>query len=602
MPLFLHNMKAEADVFFEISWEVCNKVGGIYTVVTSKIRPMLNYYKLDSYFCIGPYFPEKAFGVFEEKVPPEDIKKVFEKLKEQGIDCHFGTWLTEGNPNTILIDFSNFAKNINNIKGELWDWFQIDSLSTSYSDFGEPNVWARAVGILLNELEQAWHQKKIVAQCHEWLAGGALLYLKHNNSKIGTVFTTHATMLGRTLASQNINLYSQLESIDPQKEAYNHGIQAKFLMEKKCAENAGAFTTVSEITGIEATHLLGKKPDIILPNGLDISKFPSFEGVSIRHKLFKNKMKDFILYYFFPYYSFDIDNTLIYFLAGRHEFHDKGIDIFIDALGELNRRLKSEQSDKTVVIFFFVPGNIRGIKPELLEAKTKYRDIKDEIDDEIEDIKNHIVHALLSKKKFTQHTLLDDVTSADMKKKIMSLAKEGPPPLSTHDLHDEDTDEILCSLKKNELVNKKEDRVKVIYYPIYLTGADGLMDTSYYESMIGSHLGVFPSYYEPWGYTPLEAGALGVGSITTDLAGFGRYICKDCNQGKQPGVYVLSRFNKDDQRVTKDLVRTLYSFTNLTKQQRVENKITARNIAQKCDWKYFVKFYIQAHNLALKNV
>ncbi|MDP7457214.1 MAG: hypothetical protein QGH47_00665, partial [Candidatus Woesearchaeota archaeon] len=129
-------MKAEADVFFEISWEVCNKVGGIYTVVTSKIRPMLNYYKLDSYFCIGPYFPEKAFGVFEEKVPPEDIKKVFEKLKEQGIDCHFGTWLTEGNPNTILIDFSNFAKNINNIKGELWDWFQIDSLSTSYSDFG----------------------------------------------------------------------------------------------------------------------------------------------------------------------------------------------------------------------------------------------------------------------------------------------------------------------------------------------------------------------------------------------------------------------------------------------------------------------------------
>tara|TARA_Y100000310_G_scaffold344266_1_gene456094 strand:- start:628 stop:2412 length:1785 start_codon:yes stop_codon:yes gene_type:complete len=594
-------MKANADVLVEISWEVCNKVGGIYTVVTSKINPILNYYKKESYYCVGPYFPKKAFGVFEEKVPTADLKKVFDKLKEKGIECHYGTWLTDGNPNTILIDFSNFENEINNIKKELWEWYQIDSLNASHTDFGEPNVWARSVGLFLEEFE-IQNKKKIVAHCHEWLAGGALLYLKQIQSKVATVFTTHATMLGRTLASSNVNLYAKLKEIDPKAAAYEHGMQEKFLMEKACAEHADAFTTVSEITGIEAEHLLGKKPDIILPNGLDIGKFPSFEEVSIRHKLFKNKMYEFILYYFFPYYSFDIDNTLIFFLAGRYEFHDKGIDLFIDALAELNKQLKKEKSDKTVVAFFFVPGNIKGIKPDLLESKTKFSDINDEINDEIDDIKNHMIHCLLSKKKFSQKNLMSESTSTDMKKKILALSKKGSPPLSTHDLYDEDKDQILNACWNKQLLNKKDDKVKVIYYPIYLTGADSLLNTSYYESMVGSHLGVFPSYYEPWGYTPLEAAALGVGSVTTDLAGFGRYICKDCNQQKQPGVWVLNRYNKDDAQVTKDLTKTLLNFTNLTTQQRVENKITARKIAQMCDWKYFVKHYIEAHNLALKNV
>ncbi len=592
-------MEVAADIAFEVSWEVCNKVGGIFTVVSSKVVPMLSHYKKENYFLVGPYFIKKAYGIFEEALPPDGIKRVFEKLRQKGIECHYGTWLTDGNPNTILVDFSKFTPSTNQIKTELWDWYKIDSLGTSYFDFDEPVVWSRAVGMLIEELANAWNGKKIVAHFHEWLAGSGLLYLKHKKAKVGTVFTTHATMLGRTLSSKNVNLYSALDSIDPMKAAYENAIHPKFLMEKACAANADAFTTVSEITGIEAEKLLGRKPDVLLLNGLNISNFPSFEEVSIKHKLFKSKMKEFMLYYFFPYYSFDIEDTLIFFIAGRYEFHDKGIDIFIRALGDLNKKLKEERSSKTVVAFFFVPGNIRGIKPALLESKTLFYDLKDGIDDDIDDIKNRIIYSLLAKKKLAQETLLD---FSEIRKKILKIAISGIPPLSTHDLHDEDKDEILNALIANSLFNKEDDRIKVIYYPIYLTGADGLLDTSYYESMLGSHLGVFPSYYEPWGYTPLEAAALGVGSVTTDLSGFGRYIAKECPKGRLEGIFVLKRFNKSDAEVTEELSKTLYNFTSFSKQQRVENKIVARSIAQMCDWKNFVRFYIEAHNLAVSRV
>ena len=593
-------MKANADIFVEVSWEICNKVGGIYTVVSSKAAQMLSYYKQDSFFMVGPYFPKKAYGIFEEKLPPPEIKKVFEKLREMGIDCHYGVWNIQGEPIAILVDTANYQSQTNQIKKELWDQYQVDSLTTSFNDFGEPVLWGRAVGILLHELSKAYPRKKMVAQFHEWLAGSALLHLNNIKSRIGTVFTTHATMLGRTLATAGVNLYAELKNIDPQKEAFERGIQAKWLMEKECATNANVFTTVSEITGIEAEHLLGRKPDVLLFNGLDMAKFPSFEEVSIKHKLFKNKMKEFLLYYFFPYYSFDLANALLYFIAGRYEFHDKGIDIFISSLARLNNILKEEKSDQTIIAFFFVPGNIKGIRPELLQAKTQFQDVKDELEVDLPEIKNKILHALLSKKKLSQSTLFDKDIWKDLKTKIAKTKAKGNPPLSTHDLYNEETDEIISACKAQGLLNRKEDNVKIVYYPIYLTGADGLLNTSYYESMVGSHLGVFPSFYEPWGYTPLEAAALGVGSVTTDLAGFGRYISKEPSKSKQPGVWVLKRFNIPDNKVTDELTNTLHNFTHLTKQQRVENKIVARSLAQKADWKVFAKRYIEAHNLSIK--
>ena len=597
----LIKMEKQADYLFEVSWEVCNKVGGIYTVVKSKAAEIMEYYK-ENYFAIGPFFPEKVAGEFQEKVPPDSLSKVFEKLRKESIKCHYGSWLIKGEPNTILVDFSGFTFKKNEIKTSLWQNFKIDSLNTQYFDFDEPVIWSYAVGKLLEEIKNVFKDKKIVAQFHEWLTGAGLLYLKQNKVKIGTVFTTHATILGRTMSFANEELYEIFDKINPVEKAYEYGIQAKYLIEKQSALNADVFTTVSEITAIETEHILGKKPDILLPNGLNLNKFPTFEEASIKHRLYRERIKEFLMYYFFPYYSFDLDNTFFYFLCGRYEFRAKGIDVFIKALAKLNEKLKKEGSKKTIVAFFWVPGNIRGIKTQLLENRTFFKDIKDSVDDNINEIKNRIIYSIVSKKSITEKNIFDESFLHENKKKVLKLMKKGNPALSTHDLHDEQNDPIIKSLNESGLLNKKEDRVKVVFYPIYLTGADSLLDLGYYECMQGSHLGVFPSYYEPWGYTPLEAAALGVSSVTTDLAGFGRYINEKSVQTKNPGIFVLKRLEKKDDEVVEKLANSLYYFSSLSKQDRIKNKMEAQRLASLADWDALIKNYIEAHNLAVKRL
>lgn len=591
-------IKKEADFLFEVSWEVCNKVGGIYTVVKSKIRPTSKYYGQD-YYVIGPHFVDKATGEFQEMIPPVGIRDVFSKLKDRGIICYYGAWLVPGEPQTILVDFTGYAKNANEIKKELWDKYRIDSLGTQYHDFDEPVVWAYTVGILLEEIAKL-SDKKIVAHFHEWLSGAGLLYLKSRNVRIGTVFTTHATMLGRTIAGNGLDLYGMMNQIDPIQMANELQVKSKYQMETQCARHADVFSTVSEITGLEAEALLGKKPDILLPNGLDIDKFPTFEEASIKHHLFRGKIRDFLMYYFFPYYTFDLDKTLIFFIAGRYEYHDKGVDTFIMALSRLNELMKKDNTDTTVVAFFWIPGNIRGIKPEIVENKSLFEDVKDSVDDSIRDIRERVLYALMAGHKMSDEFLLDADVLQSTKKRILRIKKSGNPPVSTHDLYNEDQDLIITNLKNFNLLNKQEDKVKVVFYPIYLTGADRLLDTTYYESMQGSHLGVFASYYEPWGYTPLEAGALGVASVTTDLAGFGRYIKSKIGVTSLPGIFVLDRFNKSDDEAVTQLTKIMFDYTKFTRQERIENKIQAMKLAALADWKILIENYIRAHNLAVE--
>jgi len=590
-------MQKKADILFEVSWEVCNKVGGIYTVVKSKAAKMVEEYG-ENYFLIGPYFASKAIAEFQEEIPAEFCKAPFEELKKIGIICHFGRWLSEGNPFAILIDFVNYRHKTNEIKRELWEWYKIDSLRAQ-PDYDEPIVWGYTAGILIEKLASCYRDKKIAAHFHEWLSGTGLLYLKKKNVKIATIFTTHATVLGRTLASSNIELYSVWDKINPDNEVYKYGIEAKHLVEKNSAAFADIFTTVSEITGMEAGYLLKKKPDVLVPNGLDISKFPSFEELVIKHKLQRDRIREFMLYYFFPYYTFDPKDTLIYFIAGRYEFHDKGIDICIRALGRLNEKLKQSKSKTTIIAFIWVPANFRNIRPELLENKTLYQDIKDALEEVIDDVEKNIIYSFVSDRKILREGLFEDEFLSEMKVRIARFVKKGKPPLLTHDLYDEN-DTILKTIISAGLKNEEHDPVKVVYYPIYLSGADGLLNLNYYEAMQGSHLGIFPSYYEPWGYTPLEAGALGVSSVTTDLAGFGRYFCTECVQSDTPGIFVLKRLNKTDDDVISQLVGVMFNFANLSKEDRIANKLQARKTASMADWKSFVNNYIEAHNLAVE--
>ncbi len=582
---------------FEISWEVCNKVGGIYTVVRSKAPHMVAAYK-DSYVLIGPYFQKTAAGEFIEEVPPSPFKEAFERLRQHGIECHFGTWLIPSKPKTILVDFSSFAAQKDRIKNDLWNWYKIDSLGTQYYDFDEPLVWSTACGMLLCELGLP----EMVAHCHEWLSAGCLLHIKARHVPIATVFTTHATILGRTISSNGEPLYEILGSFDPEQRARQFGIQAKFLTERAAAQQADAFTTVSEITGMEAEKLLGRKPDVLLLNGLDISGFPGFEEASNKHQLFKRKIKEFVIQYFFPYYKFSINETLMYFIAGRHELRDKGIDVFIKALGKLNTELIAKQSERTVIAFIWVSGNAKSIRPEILESMTYFKDVRDELFDESEMIKQRMLYDLFMEVPIEGKRIMTDSVFFSLQKKLLKFKRQGLPPLSTHELYDEGSDDILAQLREARLFNASTDRVKIIYYPVFLSGVDRLLDLSYYEGISGTHLGVFPSYYEPWGYTPLETAALGVCSITTDLAGFGRFL-KDIKRPEgPPGVRVLERMGKKDGEVVNALAKMLIDFSLTTSTERIHERFEAKQVSSLADWKILAKNYLDAHKLALSKV
>ncbi|MCK5466698.1 glycogen/starch synthase [Candidatus Parcubacteria bacterium] len=594
-----NNIKPKANMLFEISWEVCNKVGGIFTVLSSKAVQMQRYYK-DEYYLIGPYFIEASRTTFKEDPVPEKYMEVYNELKKEGIVCHFGKWLVDGEPKVILIDCKNFWPRVDNIKKEIWDDFKVDSLDAPY-DFNEPVLWSWAVGILIEKISKVHHDKKIAAQAHEWLSGGAVLYLKKNKVKVATIFTTHATSLGRTLAGHGYDLYSVLDKIDPEKEAYKYGMQAKHLMEKASAKAADVFTTVSQITALEAKHLLKRKVDVILPNGLDMSQFPSFEKAALKHKIYRNKLREFALYYFFPYYKIDLKNTLFMFTASRYEFHNKGLDITIESLGKLNEKMKKNKSKKTVVTFFWVPTGTDGIRQEIIEAREAYRDITDLLEEEKDNIEENLLYTITSETKISEKSIFDDDFILKIKRKILRLkSKGGEAPLSTHKITDSKNDPTLKAFLKAGLKNREEDRVKVIFYPIYLTGADGLGDLDYYQSLQACHLGIFPSYYEPWGYTPLETAALGVASLTSNLSGFGRYFYDTLHDKKVPGIYILDIENEKKEEIINDFVDILYNYTLFTKRQRIDNKIQARKVAFMADWENFATNYIEAQDKAVE--
>ncbi|MEM4337066.1 MAG: glycogen/starch synthase, partial [Candidatus Woesearchaeota archaeon] len=491
------------------------------------------------------------------------------------------------------------------------DYFKIDSLNCP-DDVTEPMVWGYATGIVIEKLSKVFNKKNIVAHFHEWLSATALLYLKIKKLNVACVFTTHATILGRSIAASQ-NLYDIIEYIEPEEEARKYWIITKYHLEKQAAHNSDIFSTVSEITGHEAEHLLKKKPDILLPNGLPIEDFPSFEDASIKHREMKFRIKEFMLYYFFPYTSFNIDETLIYFIFCRYEFKNKGIDVFIKALKKLNEKLKEINSEKTIVTFFFVPTSIKSIKSEIIENKDFYEDIKESVDLNINDIRNRILINLVEKEEITKEKIFSEEFLEDIKRKVLRFNKKGEPvPLCTHDLNEEKNDPIIKTFLECNLNNKEEDKVKVVFYPTYLTGADGLLNLDYYETIIGGHLGVFPSIYEPWGYTPLEAGALGVASVTTDLSGFGQFVNKNrpewvassekCNPSEEKGIYVIRRKGKSEEEVVEQLFEILYYYSQLTKSQRIDNKLEARKIASFADWKILINNYIRAHNLALEKI
>ena len=586
----------KADFLFEVSFEVCNKVGGIYAVLKSKAARMTEQYK-ENYFAIGPWFKEKAVLETMKQKPPVYMKNVFSELEKMGIKCFYGKWLIPSKPNVILIDYSETMKKGNDIKEELWKKYKVDSWNAGY-DFDEPVAWSTAVGILLEKLAPKLPSKNVVCQFHEWMSGTGMLHLK---GKVATVFTTHATMLGRTIAGSGEDLYAEVNSgkpLDP-KRSYKYGMQAKHLLEKACAESCDVFTTVSEITGKEAEYILGKKPDIILPNGLDTSKFPTMEEVAITHRKYRKKIKDFLNAYFSPYHETDLFDAMILFTSGRYEFRNKGYDVFIDALGKLDEKMREQNIRKNVFAFFFVPKFTSGASIELLESIRLYEDMEEEIKDELPFIEEKIIESIINGKMPKKTSIFKKEFLQELRKKMLAFKRKGNPPLCAFNTEC-DHDPIIQRFVANGLLNSNRNKVKVIFYPDYLSSTDKLLSLNYEQAVQGTHLGVFPSYYEPWGYTPLDAAANGVLAITSDLAGFGIFI-KPFLKDKE-GIMVLEREGKNNEKIVKDLSEMLWKVVIMKRKDRIPKKAEAKYLAGLSDWKYLVKNYVEAHNMALEKL
>ena len=588
----------QADLLLEISWEVCNKIGGINTVLATKAAQMVKRYH-SGYILVGPYIPQNSKYQFEEKTPDNRLKGIFDLLEPQGIRCHYGQWLIEGEPQVILVDFQGLWPNINGYKRDLWDFYKIDSMESGF-EFDEPVVWGYAVARLVEQLKLGHGAKKMVIHCHEWLAGAALLFAKKFcRDGIASVFTTHATSLGRSMAFNNRDFYSGIEKIDPLKEAYNYHVQAKHLIERASAQESTVFTTVSEITGVECQYFLGRTPDVFLPNGLDVRGYSSFEEAAIKHRVQRGRLREFLFYDFFPHYVFDFKDTLFYFMMARYEYHAKGIDSFIKALGNLNKRLNDEKSGKTIVSFLWIPAKTKGIDQELSENRGNYFDVKEFVEENSSGLMENFLYSLVAGRDLKDTDVFPEESHRDLERRLKKMRRAGLPSVCTHELEYRD-DEIMKGLAAAGLENKKEDRVKIVFYPAYLTGTDKLLNSNVREAIQGCHLGVFPSYYEPWGYTPLEAAAEGVPAITSDLSGVGRFVDKLPRDKQFPGIFVINNDGKGEKEVVSQLENMLYDYAMMTREDRVKNKINARDLVNYCDWENLAENYVVAHNKALE--
>ena len=580
------------DALYEVSWEITNKCGGIFTVISSKAKIMTKQYK--EYYAVGPLF-DKLPVEFTKEETPDHLQQTFTDLKSLGIKCVYGTWNIAGYPKTILVDGRSMYSQLNNIKQSLWEKYGVDTLNCS-NDFNEPLIWSWSVGIMLESIKNQTPEKNIVAHFHEWLSGFGALYLKNQNSKIATVFTTHATMLGRSISQNGEVLKKVMNTFDPWEKAKQLGIIDKHSTENACANNVDVFTTVSDITAEECNAFFKRMPDV-LPNGLDMENFPTFEQSSYNHIRLKRKLKEKLKSYFYPYQTFNMDDSLIFYFGGRYEFITKGLNVLPKALGKLNNYLKLSNLNKPIFCLFLVAMNSNGVKREILENESNFSDLNHSIDLFSDSMHDKITNSLMAGKEPENLLTKDEIK--ELKIFAYQLKKDGLPPLCSHTLpYDEISDPLLNELKSNGLLNRPEDLVKVIMVPDYIDGSDGFLDMPYYEVVNACHLGIFPSLYEPWGYTPLESIGYGVPAITTQEAGFGKFMSDKIPSSHQ-GIFLYPWQNNVADAADK-IFEIMRNFISLNVHARVACKMNAHKLSYHADWKNLIVNYTNAHKKAIE--
>ena len=537
------------DFVFESSWEVCNKVGGIYTVLSSRAKTLQEEMK-DHIIFIGPdFWKENESPYFKEE------KSLFAEwqwaAREQGLTVRVGRWTVPGEPIAVLVDFNPFFEQKNEIYGWLWEHYQVDSLH-AYGDYDEASMFSYAAALVVESIYKEFklQDSRVIYHANEWMCGLGALYINNKLPQIGTVFTTHATSIGRSIAGNQKPLYDYLFAYNGDQMAGELNMQSKHSIEKQTALYVDCFTTVSDITANECKELLDKPVDVVLPNGFDNSFVPKGAAFTRKRKVARKRLLEVANALLGEQLD---DDTLIVSTSGRYEFRNKGIDVFVEAM---NRLLRDRDLKKNVVAFIEVPGWVGEPRKDLQER-----------------LQNG-----------GQYDTPLDV------------------PQVTHWLHNMSHDNVLGMLKYYDMHNRKDDRVKVIFLPCYLDGKDGIMNLTYYDVVLGNDLCIYPSYYEPWGYTPLEAVAFKVPCITTDLAGFGLWANKEFGHYGElkDGVKVIHRTDYNYSEVADNIKDTVAEFSNMTPKEVEACRKQADTLSKKALWSEFIQYYHEAYDIALR--
>lgn len=594
---------AEADIsgplplLFEVGWEVCWQLGGIYTVLRTKAATMIKKWG-DRYFLIGPYNPQTAAVEFEEQPTEGFIRQTLDQLRAQGIPCHYGRWLVPGRPRVILLDYRARFQYLDSDKYYMWKDHGIGMVAGD-GEVNEVVAFGFTVAEFFRNLLQFAKDHPIIGHFHEWMGGVAVPRIAHLQLPIATVFTTHATLLGRYLASDNPWFYQHLPFLDGEREAQHYGIYPRYQIEKAAAHAATVFTTVSDVTGFEAEKLLGRKPEVIVPNGLNIQRFAALHEFQNLHRQYKEEIHEFVMGHFFPSYSFDLDNTIYLFTAGRYEFRNKGMDQFIEALHRLNWRLKGMQDRPNVVAFIITRGQTRSYNVNVLQTHSMFSDLHSTCMDIKEQMGTNLFMSVARGRMPGLNEILTDDATVRLKR-VMHACKTGrQPAIVTHDMVDDANDPVLKHLRHRQLFNSADDPVKVVFHPDFVSATSPLWHIDYEQFIRGCHMGIFPSYYEPWGYTPMESVAMGVPAITTDLSGFGAYVQREIPNHGEQGLGVINRRTQNFDQSTNELVDHLYNFVQLSRRQRIELRNRTERLSELFDWSVLSRHYTEAHNLAL---
>lgn len=537
------------DYIFESSWEVCNKVGGIYTVLSTRAKTLQDAFK-DKIIFIGPDLGDANSLYFKED------KGLFGEWKVQadkeGLAVRLGRWCVPGEPVAVLVDFNQYYKDKNQIYTWLWEHYGVDSLH-AYGDYDEASMFSFGAAKVVESFYRFYLDEatKVIYHGNEWMTGLGLLYLNNRLPQVATLFTTHATSIGRSIAGNNKPLYDYLFAYNGDQMACELNMQSKHSIEKQTAKYVDCFTTVSEITANECKELLDKQVDFVLPNGFENDFVP--KGAAFTRKRKAARKRIFEVANALLGEELDDENTLIVSTSGRYEFRNKGVDVYIEAMNRLKR---DSRLGKKILAFIEVPGWVGEPRQDLIDRVN-------------------------SKQKFDTPLHV---------------------PMITHWLHNMTHDNVLDMMKYLDMNNSSEDNVKLVFLPCYLNGNDGIFNMKYYDLVLGNDLCIYPSYYEPWGYTPLEAIAFKVPCITSDLAGFGLWVNSELGRYGEimDGVKVIHRTDYNYSEVADKIKDTVAEFSNLSVSDINKSRANAEKLSRKALWNNFIKYYYQAYDYALR--